>query len=342
MRFLVFLFAFPLFSSDPIELLIPVNGNHSVEIPGISHASVANGKIARVRSIAPDTVLITGVIAGETMLRVWDGANRETAYLIRVVPPYLNRKWGGKEHAPVVKVSLEFLELESATGQSLGIRWPESFSFSGNAALQGLTSLTGVNYAVVFTSAKSWMNFLVNEGWARILANPDLYVRMGEETSFHSGGELPVAATTESYGRSYRKIEWKEFGLSMKVRPQSADNFHISSDVHIEVSEVNGERMIDNVPSLTKRKLDTKMESEDGETVILSGLVRKKDSSSKEGLPFLAHIPLLGVLFASTTQEQAQTELLMAMTLSLRTKARNQQSLERHREKIIKHYPMED
>jgi Flp pilus assembly secretin CpaC len=67
------------------------------------------------------------------------------------------------------------------------------------------------------------VNHLVKEGWAKIVANPELYVRLGEEANFHSGGEFPVSTITENYGHSRKHIEWKPWGLTAKVKPLSND-----------------------------------------------------------------------------------------------------------------------
>jgi len=56
----------------------------------------------------------------------------------------------------------------------------------------------------------------------------------------------------------------------VKVRPQSSDQIHLQSDIALEISEPNTALSVNGVPALTRRKLDTKMNSLDGETVVLS------------------------------------------------------------------------
>ena len=159
---------------------------------------------------------------------------------------------------------------------------------------------------------------MIRDGWAKLLATPELYVRMGEEAIFSSGGELPVASSSENYGRSVKHVEWKPYGLSVKVRPQSVDNLNIFSDLDIEISEVDASRALEGVPALSKRHLQTKMESRVGETVVLSGLLRQAASSERQALPVLGDIPLLGdLLFASRNQVHDETEIFMAVTFSI-------------------------
>src|SRR5207248_1584837 len=130
-----------------------------------------------------------------------------------------------------------------------------------------------------------------------------------------------------TYGRYHRQVDWKPFGISVRVRPQSADRYHISSDIRIEVSELNPAASMDGIPGLTKRHLETKMSSRDGETVVLTGLVRQAASVEKEGLPFLSNIPLLGLLFSSKRTTGDENEILMAVTFSFTTRASTSERL---------------
>ena len=175
---------------------------------------------------------------------------------------------------------------------------------------------------------------MIKEGWGRILASPELYVRLGEDATFHSGGEVPITTASESFGHSFQHVEWKPYGLTVKVRPQSGDGLHIRSDVQVEISELNRGAAVDGVPGLTKRELQTKINALDGETVILSGLVRQTASEERQRVPFLSSIPLLGSLFSSKAETREESEILMAVTYTLATRSRQQQELEDSRARI--------
>ena len=151
--------------------------------------------------------------------------------------------------------------MDGALSRHIGIRWPDAIHFSAGGSVLGDGTTTGLNYSASFSSAQGWLQHLIHEGWARILASPDLYVRLGEEASFHSGGELPVPTSSENYGRYQRHVEWKPFGITVTVRPRSGDWFHISSDIRVEISELNSSVSVEGIPSLTRRNLETKMNS---------------------------------------------------------------------------------
>lgn len=328
-RYILFLTAASAALAQPLRL--PVGGSETLRIERLTRVSVADSKIVRARAVPPGTLILAGLKPGQTTVRAFDEANAEHVYEITVMPRSLYSAGQGVEPY-VVKIALEFLELDLAVSRSTGLRWPEAIGASAVAGGQSATS--GLNYSATFTSAKMLVQFLVKEGWAKILARPDLYVRLGEEATFHSGGELPIAAATENYGRYRRSIEWKRFGLTVKVRPQSGDGFHIASDINVEISEVNPGAQIEGIPALVNRTLQTKMNSVDGETVVLSGLVRQAASQNREGLPLLSRIPLLGSLFSATNQSRDETEVFMAVTFSLVNRSRELERLDGAREKI--------
>lgn len=307
------------------SLTLGTGTSQSIQVEQLASAAVANAKIARARAIPPSTLVVTALRPGITTLRVWNDDGVEEAYSVEVISADLWRSDRSKGKG-VVRVALEFIEIDSTLSQTLGIRWPDILRFSGSVIAGGDMATSGLNYSAAFQSAQGFVSQLVQDGWAKILARPELYVRLGEQGKFHSGGEFPVQTSSQNVGGIQQRVEWKKFGMSVEVRPQSIDTLTIQSDVHLEVSEPSTPSGASGIPSLIRRQIDTKISSEDGETVILSGLVRETESRREEGLPILRDIPLLGsLLFSSTEKKREGTELLMALTVSYSTRATNRQ-----------------
>jgi pilus assembly protein CpaC len=311
-----------------------VGFSHTVEVPHLRRAAIANAKIARVRASGGNRLLIVGLRPGLTVLRAWDAAEREFRFAVEVLSPALDPSLQTSENRDVIQVALEFLELDRTAGRNLGIHWPDAFQVDGGLQMQGAASMTGLNYSLGVQSSSGFLQLLVRNGWAKVLAHPDLYVRLGEEADFRSGGEFPVPSTQETYGRYQRYVEWKSYGLVVKVRPESGDRLHIRSDIHVEVSEPNPGGGIDGIPALNRRNLDTKMNSEDGETVILSGLVKQGTTHDEDGIPILSSIPLLGGLFSRRSESSEETEILIAVTFSFSTRARERGGIDDFRRRF--------
>ncbi|MBI1860088.1 MAG: pilus assembly protein N-terminal domain-containing protein [Deltaproteobacteria bacterium] len=320
------------------DILLGQSMNHTIRHPRIVRAAVANSKIVGLRTIGADELLLTGKRAGATMVRVWHGAGVETAYTVRVLEPTNARSLNQVPSEGVIKISMEFMEIDLVSAREMGIQWPTSLELSGTLQLAGSASAagntSGLNYSVNGLTAKTMINFLMREGFARTLANPELFVRTGETASFHSGGEIPIPTGHQNLGGFYKKVEWKPFGLSIQVRPSSEDGYRIHSDVKIDISEITQENALDGIPGMNRKKIETKMDAVDGATVVLSALLKQRSSEKKEGTPFLSSIPLLGNLFSSTVRVADEKQLIAAMTFSISNPARETTRLDRFRSKF--------
>jgi pilus assembly protein CpaC len=297
------------------QLHVARGSSETVAVSDVDRISVGNGKVIKVRPVSNAQILVTGLREGWTNVHLWDRSNREFMFSVRVLSPDSVAQSEPGLESDVIRVSLEFLELDAAFGRAGGIEWPELLQFQASAFQD--TSPSGINLTVGFSSARVMIHHLARKGWAKILARPEIFVRMGEQAKFQSGGEFPVPTSSENYGRQQRHIEWKPYGMTVKVLPQSFDGIQIRSDIHLEISEINQERSVQGIPSLVRRNVETKMNSIDGETVILSGLTRQASSQSEKSLPWLSKIPWVGpLIFTSEDARSEETEVLMAVTLS--------------------------
>lgn len=321
------------------SLLLPAGGSRTLAVPGLQRIAVSDGKVVKARAVPPDELYLTGLTMGRAEVTAWDGTGKTRVYSVEVADPKLYRSAFEAGPTPVVRVDLEFLELTSAEGTRVGVRWPESWQGEASAAVRGDGGSASASFAASLISARAHLEALVTSGKAKVLSRPRLYVRLGELAKFHSGGEFPVSTSTERDGHRYPRVEWKPFGLSLKVKPQSVDGIHLSSEIEVDVSETDPSLTVDGVPSLTRRELTTKMESNEGETVLLSGLIRRVRSQVREGVPILAGIPLLGLLFSRQRDSESESELVIALSLSFRTRAEQEREWDAARERMERGKP---
>lgn len=299
---------------------LAAGANRTWTIAGLERVASGDKRVLRVALAGPDRVLVTGVKPGVATVRAF-GRDGERSLRVRVVGADLADGFFAGDGTGLVRVDLEFLEVDGQLSESLGIRWPDAIQFSAAASVQGTAQNAGLNYAVPFTSGRAFLAHLARKGWARVLARPELHVRLGEEARFHSGGEYPVQNTVSTQAGFSRQIEWKRYGLTVKVRPRSSDWQRFHTEIAVDISELVPTAGIDGVPGLIRREIDTRVTARDGETVVLSGLLRELRSREREGIPGLSDIPLLKVLFSRTVERTERTELFLAMTLSVATRA---------------------
>jgi type II secretion system protein D len=162
---------------------------------------------------------------------------------------------------------------------------------------------------------------------AKILAAPHVLVSDNQEARIQVGSQVPLATSTTSYVTSATgtaettspitsTIQYKDIGIILKVKPQINDSGLVSLELTQEVSSVGDNVVIggQEFASINKTEAVTNLVAQDGETIIIGGLIREDVSKAKDGIPFLSKIPLLGYLFSSQTDNSTRTELLILIT----------------------------
>jgi type II secretion system protein D len=168
---------------------------------------------------------------------------------------------------------------------------------------------------------------------AKILAAPHVLVSDNQEARIQVGSQIPLATSTTAYVTSATEtqsnpitstIQYKDIGIILKVKPQINDSGLVSLELTQEVSSVGDSVLIggQEFASINKTEAVTNLVAQDGETIIIGGLIREDVQKSKDGIPFLSKIPLLGYLFSSQEDKTTRTELLILITPHV---VRNQQ-----------------
>ncbi|MBN48154.1 MAG: hypothetical protein CMN85_01345 [Spongiibacteraceae bacterium] len=161
----------------------------------------------------------------------------------------------------------------------------------------------------------SIINALQKNGYAYTLAEPSLVALSGQTASFLAGGEFPYPKSNKN---GEVEIEYREFGIRLKLTPTVLDEQNIMLKVAPEVSEldfINGLQASGvAVPLLRVRRTDTAVQLASGESFILSGLISSRTVGNADKFPGLGDIPILGAFFKSTRYEREDKELIMIVT----------------------------
>lgn len=180
-----------------------------------------------------------------------------------------------------------------------------------------VTIFFGLQKGDVFT----FLQALKREGMIHILAEPNLIARSGQNATFLAGGEYPypVLQTGSGGGNSNAiTIEFKEFGVRLNFTPTIVDKGEIMLDVSPEVSDLDFANGITiggfNVPSLVSRRAHTVVKLDDGQTFAIAGLISRTRQDTKQKVPVLGDMPLLGNLFRGSNKNVQETELLILVT----------------------------
>lgn len=111
-------------------------------------------------------------------------------------------------------------------------------------------------------------------------------------------------------------------GISMQVTPNVLDDGRITSHLNFVITDKVGENNFNftgvgsfNTPIRSNRKINTRITTNDGEVVVISGLVKEQTDKQETGIPFLKDLPFIGVLFGNTTESIYQQEAVIFLTI---------------------------
>ena len=155
---------------------------------------------------------------------------------------------------------------------------------------------------------------LKTDGSTKILSTPSVVTLDNEEATLSVGEEVPFQTgsfTSSNNGSNnpFTTINREEVGVKLKVKPQISKGDSVRLEIEQESSKVKS-----GVPGLqttSKSTMQTNVLIQDGEMLILGGLIEDQTGGSATKVPLLGDIPLLGRLFRSTSKKDSQSVLMM-------------------------------
>lgn len=153
-----------------------------------------------------------------------------------------------------------------------------------------------------------------------VVSSPQLMVLNNQAATLQVGDRVPIVTqqaqqTTSDTAPIINSIEYEDTGVILKVTPRVNRGGMVMMDISQEVSQVS-DTSASPVPSPTiqERKINSSVAVQDGETVVLGGLISDSRTRGKTGIPFLQSIPVLGNLFRDTSDNTTRTELMVLIT----------------------------
>lgn len=170
--------------------------------------------------------------------------------------------------------------------------------------------ITGNNFGF-----EGFLQALKTEGLLKIQAEPVLVTRSGEAAQLDNGGEFPIPVP-QSLGTV--TIEWREFGVILQALPIVISPTRLRQQVYAEVSEKDVANSVTlngtTVPGISRRRVQSTVEMEFGQTLVLGGLIQTRMQSAIQKVPFLGELPGIGAAFSKKQVDQSEVELIIMIT----------------------------
>jgi len=213
----------------------------------------------------------------------------------------------------------------SANGSNMGISLLNNLTKLPSEGWPGnpLTVSDNINYITQFVADGATWTMLIDalkeNGLTKILAEPTLVTLSGKQASFLAGGEYPIPVPQSSSGGGTTiTIDYKTFGVGLNFTPTVLSDRKISMQVNPEVSDLDFTKVVQLqgyvIPSLNTRRVSTTIELADGQSFAVAGLLKEDIREVVQKFPVLGDIPILGVLFRSSSFQKNETELVIIVT----------------------------
>jgi type IV pilus assembly protein PilQ len=205
---------------------------------------------------------------------------------------------------------------------STGTPFPVSIPTGTNAANRYNVNLPVTNPAGSIAVGILGNNFIVDlelsaaqaETEADIIASPRVITANQKKAIIEQGIEIPYQQSASSGATT---IQFKKAVLSLEVTPQITPDNRIILDLDVRDDSVGTVVVASggvNVPSINTREISTQVLVNDGQTVVLGGILQTTNREDDTKVPFLGDIPILGHLFNNTNHQDDKDELMIFIT----------------------------
>jgi type IV pilus assembly protein PilQ len=238
-----------------------------------------------------------------------------------------------------IRIEARITEVSESALRELGINWNALFSNAPvpQAWSVGVGSNLGVGVPpspipglsptpggiATFTYQKGVLNALnlrisalERIGAVKNIAKPSVLTINGQKATIKQGVQIPYqTAAVGGGGTAVPNIQFKDVVLQLDVTPIVSPDGRIMMEVELKRDTV-GERPISGAAGLpiNTKEIKTKVIVEDGQTIVIGGVIDDQSTTNNEGIPGLVRVPLLKYLFGQETVDTRKSELLIFIT----------------------------
>ena len=218
----------------------------------------------------------------------------------------------------LIAISADIVEISGSVEHSAGFVWGP-FQTGINFAEKTIPGIYHVGDFARQTALQTSLKLLETEGKAQLLSNPKVIVQAGSQANFVVGGEQPFpVCNNQGCSAELKKIA-TVLNIVPVINPNKKDT--IRAEFQLEVSNPDFSKPVQiggtSVPSVVTRQIQTAVELKSGETLVIGGLKSSKKNVSVTRVPFLGHIPILGLLFTTKDVVEEQTSLFLFITMEV-------------------------
>jgi type IV pilus assembly protein PilQ len=154
------------------------------------------------------------------------------------------------------------------------------------------------------------LSAMQREGRGEVVSSPRVITSDQKEATISVGQKIPYATVSQDGTQT----EFEDAVLKLKVTPGITPDDRILMDLVVTKDDPDFTNPVQGTPTINKREIDTRVLVDNGETVVLGGVYERTKTFSKEQVPWLGDVPVLGRLFKQELRQDINSELLIFVT----------------------------
>ena len=223
---------------------------------------------------------------------------------------------------PEVMLDVEIMEVSRTRLQNLGVRFPDSLTFTPLAGAAGTVTMQALRQinesAIGVTGATLGIAANKTDTDANLLANPRIRVKNREKANILIGDRVPnITTTSTATGFVSESVTYVDVGLKLDVETVIHPDNEVTIRIKLEVSNIASQTTTRSgtiAYQIGTRTAGTVLKLKDGENQVLAGLISDDDRRSANKVPGLGDIPLLGRLFSQQQDNGTKREIVLSIT----------------------------
>ncbi|MBZ9751688.1 secretin [Deinococcus sp. HMF7604] len=287
----------------------------------------AAGATTSTPTATPQTNTATIIADKRTNTLIVRGTTEQVTQIAELIPQL-------DQQVPQINVQVRIQEITERAARSLGVNLRAGFggftvSSSGGA---GLAASFDPTQSLIGFNLGATLNTLQTQGLSKSVYDGSITMQSGQRSlgsstetqnasstaaaNIKSGGRLEVNIPAQGNGESIQKQI--DYGVNLdfyspQVAPDGTITLRVRGQVNALQTAINA-TTLPNLLQFTNSEAQTTLTFKSGETLLLSGLLSNRESTTNGGIPFLSSLPVVGALFGNQTTSREQTQLLVVIT----------------------------
>jgi len=288
------------------------------------------------------TQSVGSALAGETVQQLIErevavvAETNSNTLLLSASPRYFDRFKELIEQLdrPLAQVLIQVILAEVTLDKTsdLGVEWSVTGSKNGTRFTTGtdfgvqndLKQFGGFSSAITGGNVNFLLRALEADSRLEVLSRPQILTADNQKATIDVGERVPLIDNTrisDISNLTVNSYHYENVGVSLTVTPKISPDGFVKMEIEPTVSQLSSSEVTVsagvNIPIISQRKATTTVSVQNGQSVIIGGLISTTDDRSRKKVPFLGNIPYVGALFRSSHSTSDRKELLIILTPQL-------------------------